>query len=187
MFWVQSSEQIKVSGVSSKKVRAGLKPDTRHLKPILRKGFNTPDNVQKKRAIFTVNFEVCNYKSRGGIMSLIKSIRQFLKEKKVPDDSIDKVVPKEEPVANAQNGRTETPAESEVGIEFLDGMSTGTARFIIDRKVTGDVLKKYEIKDLENKGRYYLAKIVDPDGSVTDTVLIDKMNRTVHFEKGKFQ
>jgi hypothetical protein len=37
-----------VSGVSSKKVRAGLKPDTRHLKPILRKGFTTPDNVQKK-------------------------------------------------------------------------------------------------------------------------------------------
>ncbi len=118
-------------------------------------------------------------------MGLIKSIRQFLKEKKVPDDSIDKVVPKEEPEANVRDRRT--PAESEVGIEFLDGMSTGTARFIIDRKVTGDVLKKYEIKDLENKGRYYLAKIVDSDGSVTDTVLIDKMNRTVHFEKGKFK
>ena len=118
-------------------------------------------------------------------MSLIKSIRQFLKEKKVPDDSIDKVVPKEEPEANVLDGRT--PAESEVGIEFLDGMSTGTARFIIDRKVTADVLEKYEIKDLENKGRYYLAKIVDSDGNITDTVLIDKMNRTVHFEKGKFK
>ena len=117
-------------------------------------------------------------------MSLIKSIRQFLKEKKVPDDSIDKIVPKEELVSNAQVRHT--PAESEVGIEFLDGMSTGTARFIIDRKVTGDVLEKYEIKDLENKGRYYLAKIVDPDGKVTDTVLIDKLNRTVHFQKGKF-
>jgi hypothetical protein len=35
-------------GVSSKKVRAGLKPDTRHLKPILRKGFTASDNVQKK-------------------------------------------------------------------------------------------------------------------------------------------
>ena len=51
--------RCRVSGVSSKKVRAGLKPDTRHLKPILRKGFNTPDNVQKKRAIFIVNYEVC--------------------------------------------------------------------------------------------------------------------------------
>lgn len=120
-------------------------------------------------------------------MRLIKSLRQFLKEKKIPDESVDKVVPKEDPDANAQAGRTDTPAESQVGIDFLDGMSTGTARFIIDRKVTGDVLEKYEIKDLENKGRYYLAKIVDPDGKVTDTVLIDKLNRSVHFQKGKFK
>ena len=120
-------------------------------------------------------------------MSLIKSIRQFLKEKKLPDESIDKVVPKEEPDANSQDRHTDTSAGPQVGIEFLDGMSTGTARFIIDRKITGDVLEKYEIKDLENKGRYYLAKIVDPDGKVTDTVLIDKLNRTVHFQKGKFE
>jgi hypothetical protein len=49
-----------VSGVSSKKVRAILKPGpppAEHLKPILRKGFNTPDNA-KKRAIFIVNYEV---------------------------------------------------------------------------------------------------------------------------------
>jgi len=119
-------------------------------------------------------------------MSLVKSIRQFLKEKKIPDDSIDKVVPKEEPDVSSQDRNAGIPAGSDVGIEFLDGMSTGTARFIIDRKVTGDVLEKYEIKDLENKGRYYLAKIVDTDGNVTDTVLIDKMNRSVHFQKGKF-
>jgi hypothetical protein len=120
-------------------------------------------------------------------MSLITSIRQFLKEKKIPDDSIDKIVPKEEPDANSQDRHTDIPAGSEVSLELLDGMSTGTARFIIDRKVTGDVLEKYEIKDLENKGRYYLAKIVDPDGKVTDTVLIDKQSRTVHFPKGKFK
>ena len=108
-------------------------------------------------------------------MSLVKSIRRFLKEKNLPDESINKVVPEKKPEA------------SEVGIDFLDGMSTGTARFIIDRKVTGDVLQKYEVQDLENKGRYYLAKIVDSDGNVTDTVLIDKTNRTVHFEKGKFK
>jgi hypothetical protein len=124
---------------------------------------------------------------QGGNMSLVKSIRRFLKEKNLPDDAINKVVPKEQPETSGQGDRTETPGASEVGIDFLDGMSTGTARFIIDRKVTGDVLKKYEIKDLENKGRYYLAKIVDSDGNITDTVLIDKTNRTVHFEKGKFK
>jgi hypothetical protein len=119
-------------------------------------------------------------------MRLITSIRQFLKDKKIPDDSIDKVVPKEVPVASSQDRHTDTSAEPEVGIEFLDGMSTGTARFIIDRKVTADVLEKYEVKDLENKGRYYIAKIVEPDGKVTDTVLVDKLSRTVHFQKGKF-
>jgi hypothetical protein len=36
------------SGVSSKKARTDLKPDTRHLKPMLREGFTTPDNVPKK-------------------------------------------------------------------------------------------------------------------------------------------
>ncbi len=40
-----------VSGVSSKKARTGLKPDpprAEHLKHMLRDGFTTPDNVQKK-------------------------------------------------------------------------------------------------------------------------------------------
>ncbi len=75
--------------------------------------------------------------------------------------------------------------EAEPGLDFLDGMSTGTARFIIDREVDPDVLKNYHVKDLENKGRYYLAKIVNQDGEVTDTVLIDKLNRSIHFQKGK--
>ena len=35
-----------------KKVRTGLKPDTRHLKPILQEAFTTPDKVQKKDLIF---------------------------------------------------------------------------------------------------------------------------------------
>ena len=69
----------------------------------------------------------------------------------------------------------------------LDGMSTGTARFIIDREIGKDVLEKYDIKDLENKGLFYLAKIVNQDGRVTDTVLIDKLNRSIHFQKDKFR
>ncbi len=117
-------------------------------------------------------------------MSLIKSIRQFLKEKKVPEDSIEKIVPPEDPAESD----TQAPesGSAEVGIDFLDGMSTGTARFIIERKVSGNILKQYEIQNMQNQGRYYLAKIVDKDGNVTDTVLIDKMNRTVHFQKGRF-
>jgi len=40
-----------------------------------------------------------------------------------------------------------------------------------------------DIKDIANKGRYYLAKIIDQDGRVTDTVLIDKLSRSIHFPK----
>jgi hypothetical protein len=79
------------------------------------------------------------------------------------------------------------PVNLEPGLEFLDGMSTGTARFIIDREFSSDILEKYNIKDLENKGRYYIAKIVNQDGEVADTVLIDKLNRSIHFQKAKFK
>jgi hypothetical protein len=47
-----------VSGVSSEKARASLKPDTRHLKPMLREGFTTPDNVPKKRPVFQSCYEI---------------------------------------------------------------------------------------------------------------------------------
>jgi hypothetical protein len=40
--------RCQVSGVSSENARAGLKPETRNLKPMLGEGFTTPDNVQKK-------------------------------------------------------------------------------------------------------------------------------------------
>ena len=66
-------------------------------------------------------------------------------------------------------------------------MSTGTARFIVDREISSELLEKYNIKDLENKGRYYLAKIVNQDGEVSDTVLIDELNRSIHFQKAKFK
>ena len=52
-----------VSGVSSEKARANLKPDTRHLKPMLREGFTTPDNVPKKDLFFNhVTRSECYYK-----------------------------------------------------------------------------------------------------------------------------
>ena len=35
-------------------------------------------------------------------------------------------------------------------LEFLDGTSIGTARFIIDREFSPELLEKYNIKDLEN-------------------------------------
>jgi hypothetical protein len=78
------------------------------------------------------------------------------------------------------------PVNIEPELEFLDGMSTGTARFIIDREISSELFEKYNIKDLENKGRYYLAKIVNQEGEVADNVLIDKLNRSIHFQRAKF-
>jgi len=45
---LHSGFRCRVSGVSNENARAALKPDTRHLKPMLGEGFTTPDNVQKK-------------------------------------------------------------------------------------------------------------------------------------------
>ena len=42
---------------------------------------------------------------------------------------------------NSQNDNMKKPAGSEPGFEFLDGMSTVTARFIIDREVNPDLFK----------------------------------------------
>ncbi len=44
----ESHTRCRVSGVSSENARAGLKPETRNLKPMLGEGFTTPDNVPPK-------------------------------------------------------------------------------------------------------------------------------------------
>jgi hypothetical protein len=53
-----SGFRCRVSGVRRENARAGLKPDTRHLKPMLGEGFIKPDSVQENRAIFIVSYEV---------------------------------------------------------------------------------------------------------------------------------
>ena len=67
-----------------------------------------------------------------------------------------------------------------------DGMSTTTARFIIERNVGERIGEIFDVKDLTNTGRYYIAKIVRPDGSVIEQLLVDKQNCTVHFPKGRY-
>ncbi len=64
--------------------------------------------------------------------------------------------------------------------EFSHGICPECAK-----KLYPDILEKYNIKELENKGRYYLAKIANQDGQVAETVLIDKLNRSIHFQKAK--
>ena len=117
-------------------------------------------------------------------MNIIASISNFIKRGKTSpyfkQNTQNKITPPDTP----PDGNIKAVG-TQPGFEFLDGMSTGTARFIIDREVDPDILRKYDIKELENKGRYYLAKIVNQDGEVAETVLIDKLNRSIHFQKAK--
>jgi len=106
---------------------------------------------------------------------VIKKIRDFLRGLKKPLRSLSE--------SSKEAEHQKKPAQTEPGFEFLDGMSTATARFIIDREIGRDQLEKYDIKDIANKGRYYLAKIIDQDGRITDTVLIDKLSRSIHLHK----
>ena len=67
--------------------------------------------------------------------------------------------------------------------DILDGMGTGTARIIIDREAGRRISEDFNLKGLENKGRYYVARVVSPDGSLIDELLVDKQNGRVQFMK----
>jgi len=120
-------------------------------------------------------------------MKILASIQKFFEKGKILHDSAHNLSKGDNSPSKPEGDSIKNSVESEPGLEFLDGMSTGTARFIIDREFNPELLEKYDIKDLENRGRYYLAKIVNQDGEVTDTVLIDKLNRSIHFQKSKFK
>jgi hypothetical protein len=66
---------------------------------------------------------------------------------------------------------------------FLQGISSATARIVIERNLPGNFRDIYNIKDLQNQGRYCIAKIVEPPGKVVARLLVDKLNGTVHFPK----
>ena len=67
--------------------------------------------------------------------------------------------------------------------DILEGMGTGTARIIIDREASRRISEDFNLKGIENKGRYYVARVVRPDGSLIDELLIDKQNGRVQFTK----
>lgn len=65
--------------------------------------------------------------------------------------------------------------------ELFDGMSTGTARIIIEEEMDGQIVEDYNITSLENKGRYYVARIVQTDGKAIRRLLVDKQTGKVQF------
>jgi hypothetical protein len=82
--------------------------------------------------------------------------------------------------ASEDKQRSEKNAsQNETIRELFDGMSTGTARIIIEREVSRQVSEAFDISQVENKGRYYIAKIVRPDGSSIQRLLVDKQTGSV--------
>jgi hypothetical protein len=70
-------------------------------------------------------------------------------------------------------------SENKIVRELFDGMSTGTARIVIEKELGDAVAEQYNIDQLENQGRYYLAKIISLDGSPIQRLLVDKQTGTV--------
>lgn len=68
--------------------------------------------------------------------------------------------------------------------ELFDGMSSGTARIIIEREVSQQIAEEFNISPVENKGRYYLAKIVRPDGTQIQRLIVDKQTGSVQMVSG---
>ena len=81
------------------------------------------------------------------------------------------------PEASTRSGKHAYP--NEIIQELFDGMSTGTARIIIEQEVSQAIKEKFNIDQIKNKGRYYMAKIVRPDGSTIQRLLVDKQTGSV--------
>jgi hypothetical protein len=80
-----------------------------------------------------------------------------------------------------QNDTVDNAADSQRMQDILDGMSTGSARIIIDREASRRVSEDYKLKGLQNKGRYFVARIVRTDGSLIDELLVDKQSGRIQF------
>jgi hypothetical protein len=62
-------------------------------------------------------------------------------------------------------------------------MSSATARIVIEKNLPENYKDIYDIKELQNQGRYYIAKIIESPGKVFARFLVDNLNGTVHFPK----
>ena len=108
-------------------------------------------------------------------MSLIESIHSILKKA-----AGGKTTPEEKPDRRSPP-TLESHEDPERLQQILDGMRTGTARLVIDKEASRKISEEYALKGLSNRGRYYIAKVVRPDGSVIDELLVDKQNGNVQF------
>jgi hypothetical protein len=113
-------------------------------------------------------------------MNFKTSIRKFMEQFKQPKGSGD-INYVEDASLNSENPARQNANDLDLIPGPGEGMSTGTARFVIERNLPANIAELYHLEDLKNRGRYYMAKIVRPDGSIANELLVDKQNGTVHF------
>jgi hypothetical protein len=87
---------------------------------------------------------------------------------------------------NEENSKTSTrhtdsAIDKEQGIfkSSRDGMSTATARIAIGKKLRKKIMEDYDLLELADKGRYYVAKAYSKDGHWLNELLIDKQTGNI--------
>ena len=76
------------------------------------------------------------------------------------------------------DGSEQDPEQVSRWQELFDGMSSGTAKVVIDRQAADQLPDPYDV-ELKNQGRYYAAKIVGSQGRVLQRLLVDKQTGDV--------
>jgi hypothetical protein len=113
-------------------------------------------------------------KKRGPKMNWMESICGFMEDSKTNsqnewDDTTEKKF--------SENAK-EKSREFEEQSNPRDGMSDKSATFLIGQCANNTAYKVY---GLENKGRYFTARVLDKKGKVVNELLVDKLNGHVKF------
>jgi hypothetical protein len=80
---------------------------------------------------------------------------------------------------SVQEHDTATEKDNTVFTSSRDGMSTATARIAISRKLRNKIMEDYDLLELADKGRYYVAKAHSKDGHWLNELLIDKQTANI--------
>lgn len=68
-------------------------------------------------------------------------------------------------------------------LKLQEGMSAGTARLIIERFCRLEQMENCEVRDLENRGRYFRVRMAGPGGRVYRELLVDKQSGQVRHSR----
>lgn len=66
-------------------------------------------------------------------------------------------------------------------LTLQEGMSAGTARLIIERFCQLEQAENCEVRNLENRGRYFRVRMAGPGGRAYRELLVDKQSGQVRY------